>query len=233
MSDKPWTWDWSAVAAVGTAAAALLSVFAIIVAALAARASGRAATAAERQLAAQTMPVVVEVPRGFYFPEGKGEPLLFPDGEEMTVLIEADAILEVDEFPLHARCSIPIQNIGSGIARVTRAYLDFQTTTVEFLESGDAREHDERPRARPTHIWIPAGGRTRLMASVPKEDEANMKAIQWAIKWAIPSLLFVEVRIRYSDASGTQSFATLLHLRRGLMGHGWQVYQQWTRPVSE
>src|SRR3954447_10851188 len=55
MSDtKPWTWDWNAIAALGTAAAALLSVVAIIIAARASKASARAAGAAEGQLAAST-----------------------------------------------------------------------------------------------------------------------------------------------------------------------------------
>ncbi len=179
---QPWTWDWTAIAALGTVTAALLSVAAIIIAAKASAASARAATAAERQLAAVTTPVVVEVPRGGYL--AQHEQLRFPDGQERSSPIEGDVVLSVPDGG-DALCSLPVQNVGSGLARITRAYLDFGENAVDFLQwPHDGADDESRAsfmvvsRARPSHIWLPAGGQTRLAAAVPATDEAKWRAMQ-------------------------------------------------------
>lgn len=229
---QPWTWDWTAIAALGTAAAALLSVVAIIIAAKASAASARAATAAEGQLRAVTTPVIVEVPRGGYLAEH--EQLRFPNGQERTSPIEGDVAWSVPDDGGDAVCSLPVQNVGTGLARITRAYLDFGENAVDFLQwpNDEADDESRRPsmvvsRARPSHIWLPAGGQTRLAAAVPPTDEAKWRAMR---EVTLQPQNFAEVRIVFSDAPLARSFTTLLHLRAAAHEvNSWRLYYQWTR----
>ena len=82
-------------------------------------------------------------------------------------------------------------------------------------------------RARPSHIWLPAGGQTRLAAAVPATDEAKQRAMR---EVTLQPQNFAEVRIVFSDVALAHSFTTLLHLRAATHEvNSWRLYYQWTR----
>jgi hypothetical protein len=142
MSD-PWTLGWETIAAVDTATAAVLSVVAIIIPARAAGAARRAAEAAENQLAAQSMPVVVELPRGGYLPSP--EQVRFPDGREIDSIQDGATIVSAPpEGNDPARISVPIQNVGPGLQRSPKR--SWTSATMAALTSCSRRSRS-RPLA--------------------------------------------------------------------------------------
>jgi hypothetical protein len=120
------TGDWmDAGAAVATAIAVLVAAFAARESARAARAAARAAEATEQQLAAQTLPLLVEVARGETLTEPR---LVSTRFGERIVKSHGELAYELNGTGgTEGLCLVPFQNIGTGVARVTRAILTAET----------------------------------------------------------------------------------------------------------
>jgi len=209
----PWELGWDALASLGTAAATVLSVVAIIVAARAAKASARVAETAEAQLAAQTMPIVVEVPLGNQLPEH--EIATFIGGHEIAVSREGEVILSAPEEGRPAVVSIPIQNVGTGLAEVREAGLVFGPRMLRLRGPGFSLA--ESP------LYLLPQSRDRLGLVVGRGGPGSAEIAATARESRD-----IEARIEYVDISGERRYVTRLLLYRPKPGGAWRILRQET-----
>jgi hypothetical protein len=94
-------------------------------------ATARAAGASERLLAAQTLPLLVEVPRGEKLPQARR--ISVPLGER-----EVTSVGEVvfESYDYSGPLSVPLQNIGTGVARATRVSATADASTYGRQQIG-------------------------------------------------------------------------------------------------
>jgi hypothetical protein len=161
------------ISAIATAVAAVIAALALRTTAKAAdataeaaTASARAATAAERQLRAQTLPLIVPIPipRGGYLEQP--ERVVLPDGER-ELAQSGLVLMSAGESGL-AFCSVPIENIGSGVARVIAAYVEVADASRDHrLGSG----FDEGAA-----LYVRPGAQERISVSASNEEERRILA---------------------------------------------------------
>jgi hypothetical protein len=220
----PWALSWEAVAAVAAASAAAVSLLAVVFAARAAHSAAQAAKVAEDQLAAQTLPVVVEVPLAGRLTTQ--EKLEFWGGIEIEISRVGEVIYEAtgDE----AVCvSIPIQNIGTGLAQVRDAVLevDFRPTSVSLVPTSFGSRvagSEEDFSVLPHVLYLPPQGQDRLAAEVfPAGDDGER------VCDAASGRCDLRVRIDYADAAGTRRYETSLVLAK-LEDGTWRVKREAT-----
>jgi hypothetical protein len=223
----PWELGWQAIASIG-------SVVAIIISALAARAAARAAATAEDQLATQTMPVVVELPGGGVLPEG--EIVRFPDGYEMTSSRVGEIIFSAPEKGSDpARISIPVQNVGPGLAEITAAYLDVREGRVNLLPLAVERTLTALMASPYTRLYLPPRGQQRLAAIVSREHalwSAVVAAHDLGNRPAVKMGIGVAIDIEFTDASGQRHFETRLVLRGSGSDRDWSAARLFSRRIT-
>jgi hypothetical protein len=193
--------DWPTIINAG---AAVSTAVAAVIAALALRSSARAATAAERQTEAQTLPVILELPRGVYLPPGQEERIQFDDGHITPSPVVAQVLFGVEPSgPM--RCSVAIQNVGTGMARVTAAYLwPGRNTQFQFLPPrAGPPTYDEKADV----VYVAPGGNARLSLTAPGDAPGfDVAAAAFSGYEAIPLV------IHYEDFAGVARFCAELTL---------------------
>jgi hypothetical protein len=224
MSES-WALGWEALAAVGAAAATLVSLLALVFSARAARAAAQAAKAAGDQLAAQTVPVIVEVPlRALAEPET----VTFFGGRNVDINWEGEVIFSApakgnDSVVI----SVPIQNVGAGLAQISEALLeiDRRSTEVSLIPVGsykvvDRAEGDEGAGLVPSPIYLPPNGRHRLVATVFAHSPGVWDRINEATDKNSPG---IRVLVDYADAGGRRRYETALRLYRSSEDPKWRI----------
>jgi hypothetical protein len=178
--------DLGDVAQVGGAVAAAAAAIAALLTVRHAEAQNKTARDA---LEAATLPVITSVPRGMYRERFRGPKDDWHDLSEVSVGTPSDRL------GVYFAASVPIRNVGSGLARLDR---------VEFSVDG------ARIDATPSNVVLPSGELTRVGFS-RTEDDPDIRAAE-AI--AIEYQDFV-VTIAYSDASGRPRGTTRLGVQNG------------------
>jgi hypothetical protein len=112
-----------------------------------------------------------------------------------------------------ARISIPIQNIGAGLAVIKDAFLEpgpdrrVPLLRVEYEAPGKI---PLSPRSRPREIYMSPGGQDRLATKATPRTIPDLVHLSEAASGERG----VTVHIRFSDAVGDRLFETVLELRR-------------------
>lgn len=176
-------------------AAATGTIVAAVIAARALRSSAETGRIAERQLAAQSRPLLIGVPSSGYleqeeewiFPDGTGQKS--PDGAAVIVAAQVD------------RCvfTFPLRNVGPGLACITDTFLRVAARD----KAGDLRPCSG---TRPSHRWtlpdVPPGERTRLLVAFDAREEA------WQpFRERVGRSEQFRVDVRYEDSSGLAQIA--------------------------
>jgi hypothetical protein len=189
--------DWPTIF---NAAAAVGTIIAAVIAALALRSSAQTARIAELQLAAQTRPLLIGVASSGYLEQD--EEMIFPDGVAQKNPVDAAVIVAAQE----TRCvfSFQLRNVGSGLARITDAFLRLALPD----ESGNIPPCSG---SRPTHRWtfddVAPGECTRLLVSFDVREDA------WKpFRECVMRSESFRVDVSYEDQSGEQAQVALVTL---------------------
>jgi hypothetical protein len=189
-----------AVIAVGTLAAAGA-------AAWGARAASKAASAAQRELAAQWQPLLIDVPLGNE--GGQDRSLRLPNGQRIeipaasAVLREGSAIVQVTQDADYV--AVSFRNVGSGVARVVEASLfveNVETTSHSWVEQQFISPHEA----------------TRVVVSIPSTSERLGRFRECARQLGHG----IGVGIAYTDLSGQSRGEVIFELEREI-DRGWRV----------
>jgi hypothetical protein len=202
---------WDVVAAIGTATGAVFSAGALIFAARAAQAASQAAKAADDQLLAQTMPVVVDVRTRRRSAED--ELVRFFDGTEISAREDEVILTAPDEGYEKARISVPVENVGTGLAVITsaRLKLDREVTDLNLIPVGSFT-YEPGAEGQPgslvaSPVYLPAGGRLRLATEVLRHP-----GIWDMICAASLGKIEIGVQIDVTDAADRRGYRTSLRI---------------------
>jgi hypothetical protein len=166
------TWsriNWHAVGAIATVAAALLAGGAVLVSALAWREAQRQVDLQGEQLAAQTDPLIVEVPYGEKLPQPVTVSAPDSEGDAHEVTNIGQVLMPGET----AMLSLPIQNIGGGPARVTQMTAAWNPDRA----TGSGYSRDENLG---TDFYLAAGTQRRVsyaIGTVGAPGEARVKIL--------------------------------------------------------
>jgi hypothetical protein len=193
------TWA-NIVAALGTATAAGIAAAALVMSARAAKASARAADVGERQLEAQTEPLLIEVVQGSL----RELPPLRVGVSEFPVQHVGEVLLSSGPAPKPAVFSIPVENIGAGVGRITGTWLQGDGVTI-----GGPFDPD-------SYVYVRPEDRVRATLSAIDEQERNVFG-EAARTQEGP----LQVKVQYENVAGTRVSWLMLELRR--IAKEWRV----------
>lgn len=221
MSYRLFSPDWAVAASlIAAAVTVVLAWFAF----LSARAAGRTARAAEAQLEAQVRPLLIDVtPR-----EGPREATEFLDGHTLSSECTVGRVL-VSLVDSTAYLSIPLRNVGTGLAEVRG---------VELL-SGPGGFAGSTPKPN-----VPPGEEVRFNFVLPREewledhselfaivDETFLSADYRQGAGPAPGVTLwdsegiVAFAVSYTDLAGTQPTKTRVEIRRDRASGEWSIHR--------
>jgi hypothetical protein len=202
-------WDWAtirdALLVIGGLSAALVVAWSAVFA-------RRAAEAAERTAAATDTPLIADVPAGEYLQQN--EQVLFADGVTIGSPTRGAVMASVDAEPDGtARCSVPLRNIGRGLAAIESAQL-----YVVKLNTRAAARLDAAPGPQPafefpltgrhpeiTKRYVPVGEETRV--SFAFDTSPNSSDAVAGVRYALTEPdVGLGVLVTYSDFARTRRY---------------------------
>src|SRR5690349_7450638 len=186
--------------AAGTLGAAVAAVLGL-------RAATATARTAQRELAAQWQPLLIDVPVG---KEGvQDRSLRLPNGERIDipedapVLREGSALVQVTRDADYI--AVPFRNVGSGVARVTEA-----TLFVENVETKSSAWAEQQ--------LLPPREATRVIVSIPSDSERLGRFLECARQLGHG----IGLGVTYTDLSGQSRGEVVFELEREI-DRGWHV----------
>ncbi|HEV3002090.1 MAG TPA: hypothetical protein VGW75_15210 [Solirubrobacteraceae bacterium] len=183
---------------------ALTQPVAAVAALLAVVFAARSSRAAQRTLVAPTRPLLTDVPRA------RGQPrqeVDLPDGSREV------GQGEIVEHAGDAWLSVPVRNVGRGMAIVDACRAEILTADVELSSGSVARPQVEPDAETRLPVWV-----GRASEHFPTLREAIARGAG------------IVARLAYTDIAGDQRQVLSMQLARRSAGP-WYVEHRWTREV--
>lgn len=154
-------------------------------------------------LAATFRPVLVSVPQGWDgFGRAGPETIRYLNGPEVQIAQQDRWLVNVTESPKHLHFSVPVRNVGDGVAFVV-------TTALRWTA-------DDAATGMPTNAIVPRGEATRISFSIPKNgNQGAVSLLQYGN---------FSAEVIYGDLGG-HLWSTRLDVYRRADGYGWFVTQ--------